>query len=209
LKIVIILALALRDLPIDALRGTAFASVFSIVLVISVLSWMVVARLVRASFISLKEKEFMKNIMFLARDMDPQDDPLITKTRGYDSTKLSNSFVRDPSKFALTNDPAKIIDIYTKEKEKARLGVVWAKGDAERVISQFFADEYFIKRILILYNLKNKYSNQKGISLYGFYLQLKKRQRLLNCIDRPKEAVKELLSILEKFRKHKAKRICN
>lgn len=60
LFILIILALALRDLPIEALRGTAFASVFSIVLVIAVLAWMQVARLVRASFLSLKEKEFVE-----------------------------------------------------------------------------------------------------------------------------------------------------
>ena len=59
LFVLIILALALRDLPIEALRGTAFASVFSIVLVIAVLSWMSVARLVRASFLSLRECDFV------------------------------------------------------------------------------------------------------------------------------------------------------
>jgi peptide/nickel transport system permease protein len=58
LFILIILAIALRDLPIEALRGTAIASVLSIVLVIAVLAWMQVARLVRASFLSLKEQEF-------------------------------------------------------------------------------------------------------------------------------------------------------
>jgi peptide/nickel transport system permease protein len=58
LFVLIILALALRDLPIEALRGTAMASVASIVLVIAILAWMQVARLVRASFLSLKEKEF-------------------------------------------------------------------------------------------------------------------------------------------------------
>jgi peptide/nickel transport system permease protein len=58
LFILIILAIALRDLPIDALRGTAVASVLSIVLVIAILAWMQVARLVRASFLSLKEQEF-------------------------------------------------------------------------------------------------------------------------------------------------------
>lgn len=60
LFVLIILAIALRDIPIEALRGTAFASVFSIVLVIAVLAWMRVARLVRASFLSLKEKEFIE-----------------------------------------------------------------------------------------------------------------------------------------------------
>jgi peptide/nickel transport system permease protein len=59
LFVLIILALALRDIPIESLRGTAFASVFSIVLVIAVLSWMDVARLVRASFLQLKEQEFI------------------------------------------------------------------------------------------------------------------------------------------------------
>jgi peptide/nickel transport system permease protein len=58
LFVLIILSLALRDIPIPALRGTAFASVLTIVLVIAVLAWMQVARLVRASFLSLKEKEF-------------------------------------------------------------------------------------------------------------------------------------------------------
>jgi peptide/nickel transport system permease protein len=58
LFILIILAIALRDIPIEALRGTPFASVLSIVLVIAILAWMQVARLVRASFLSLKEKEF-------------------------------------------------------------------------------------------------------------------------------------------------------
>jgi peptide/nickel transport system permease protein len=59
LFILIILSLALRDIPIERLRGTPFASVFSIVLVIAVLSWMQVARLVRAAFLTLKEQEFV------------------------------------------------------------------------------------------------------------------------------------------------------
>lgn len=60
LFVLIILSIALRDIPIEALRGTAFASVFTIVLVIAVLAWMRVARLVRASFLGLKEKEFIE-----------------------------------------------------------------------------------------------------------------------------------------------------
>lgn len=60
LFVLIILAIALRDLPIERLRGTAMASILSIVLVIGILAWMQVARLVRASFLSLKEKEFME-----------------------------------------------------------------------------------------------------------------------------------------------------
>jgi len=60
LFVLIILAIALRDLPIDRLRGTALASILSIVLVIGILAWMQVARLVRASFLSLKENEFIE-----------------------------------------------------------------------------------------------------------------------------------------------------
>lgn len=60
LFILIILSLALRELPIPALRGSALASVLSIVTVIAVFAWMRVARLVRASFLSLKQKEFIE-----------------------------------------------------------------------------------------------------------------------------------------------------
>jgi peptide/nickel transport system permease protein len=79
LFVLIILALALRDIPIEALRGTAFASVFSIVLVIAVLAWMRVARVIRATFLSLKEKEFIEaarccgvsNVRIMARHLLP------------------------------------------------------------------------------------------------------------------------------------------
>ncbi len=79
LFILIILSLALRDIPIERLRGTAFASIFSIVLVIAVLSWMSVARLVRASFLSLKEQEYViaarsigaSNVRIMARHLLP------------------------------------------------------------------------------------------------------------------------------------------
>ncbi len=60
LFILIILSLALRDLPIPALQGSALASVASIVTVIAVFAWMRVARLVRASFLSLKQAEFIE-----------------------------------------------------------------------------------------------------------------------------------------------------
>jgi peptide/nickel transport system permease protein len=79
LFVLIILALALRDIPIEALRGTAFASVFSSVLVIAVLAWMRVARVIRATFLSLKEKEFIEaarccgvsNVRIMARHLLP------------------------------------------------------------------------------------------------------------------------------------------
>ncbi len=79
LFVLIILSLALRDLPSDALRGTPLASVLSIIAVIGVLSWMPVARLVRASFLSIKEREFIlaarcigaNNLRIMARHMAP------------------------------------------------------------------------------------------------------------------------------------------
>lgn len=60
LLILIALSLALRELPIPALRGTAFASVAAIVAVIAILAWMSVAKLVRATFLALKQKEFVE-----------------------------------------------------------------------------------------------------------------------------------------------------
>ena len=60
LFVLIALSLALRELPIPALRGTAFTSVAAIVAVIAVLAWMTVAKLVRATFLSLKQQEFVE-----------------------------------------------------------------------------------------------------------------------------------------------------
>ncbi len=54
------LSLALRELPISAWRGTAFASVVAIVAVIAILAWMSVAKLVRATFLALRQKEFVE-----------------------------------------------------------------------------------------------------------------------------------------------------
>jgi len=59
LFVLIILSLAMRNLPIEALRGTPSVSILSITLVIALLAWMPVARLVRASFLSIKEQEFI------------------------------------------------------------------------------------------------------------------------------------------------------
>ncbi len=60
LLVLIILGLALRELPIPALRGTAFASAVSIALVIALLAWMTVAKLVRSSFLSLKHQDYVE-----------------------------------------------------------------------------------------------------------------------------------------------------
>ncbi|NLS77371.1 MAG: ABC transporter permease [Chloroflexi bacterium] len=60
LFVLIILSLALRQLPIPALRGTALASILAIALVIALLAWMTVAKLVRASFLSLRHQDFVE-----------------------------------------------------------------------------------------------------------------------------------------------------
>jgi len=54
LFLLILLTLLLRSFPVPFLRG----GVLAIVLAIALLSWMTVARLVRASFLSLKEQTF-------------------------------------------------------------------------------------------------------------------------------------------------------
>src|SRR5881296_2194792 len=56
LFLLIILILLLRSFPVPFLRG----GVLAIVLAIALLSWMTVARLVRASFLSLKEQVFVE-----------------------------------------------------------------------------------------------------------------------------------------------------
>ena len=58
--ILIILSMALRTIEIEAFTGTPYSAIFSIVIVIAALAWMVVARLVRASFLSIKEKEYIE-----------------------------------------------------------------------------------------------------------------------------------------------------
>ena len=57
LFVLIVLALVLRNLALPVLRG---AGVLPIVLVIAVTSWMPVARLVRATFLSLREATFVE-----------------------------------------------------------------------------------------------------------------------------------------------------
>jgi peptide/nickel transport system permease protein len=59
LFVLIVLALVLRNLALPLLRGSA-GSVLPIVLVIAVTSWMPVARLVRATFLSLREATFVE-----------------------------------------------------------------------------------------------------------------------------------------------------
>ncbi len=56
LFVLILLTLVLRTTPVPFLRG----GVLAIVLVIALLSWMTVARLVRASFLSLRETTFVE-----------------------------------------------------------------------------------------------------------------------------------------------------
>lgn len=59
LFVLIVLSLAWREIPIAGLRGTPLASVAAIIAVIAALGWMTVAKLVRASFLALREREFV------------------------------------------------------------------------------------------------------------------------------------------------------
>ena len=85
----------------------------------------------------------------------------------------------------MTNDPQEIFNLYQKEKEKARLGVIWAKGDDDvnRLIVDFCKPEKFLKRLTIYYGLRNRQNQIKHLSLFGFYQQIKKKEKLLNFID--------------------------
>jgi hypothetical protein len=57
-----------------------------------------------------KEQTFILNLMYMAREE------------------------------GLTNDPKQLFVMYKEQKEKARMGVVWARGDAdaEKIIHKFF-----------------------------------------------------------------------
>ena len=85
----------------------------------------------------------------------------------------------------MTNDPVAIYRIYRDQKEKARLGIIWPKGDedVERMTKEFFKPERFLKRLKLLYDYKNRQGQVKHLSLFGFYLQLKKREKLLYLIE--------------------------
>lgn len=74
------MVLALPILPLLMVAGLVFAdlgfpSVWAIVLILGVLSWMAVARLVRSSFLGLREKEFVE----AARAMGASDWRIITR----------------------------------------------------------------------------------------------------------------------------------
>jgi peptide/nickel transport system permease protein len=56
LFVLILLSAMIRDTPLAAFRG----GLVTIVVVIAVLSWMVTARLVRATFLSLREQDFVE-----------------------------------------------------------------------------------------------------------------------------------------------------
>jgi hypothetical protein len=72
----------------------------------------------------------------------------------------------------MTNDPKQLFTMYKQQKEKARMGVIWAKGDddAEKIIKQFFKPERFLKRLTLYYAYRNRLGQSKHLSLYGFYL---------------------------------------
>lgn len=65
------------------------------------------------------------------------------------------TMVRDEG---LTNDPKTIFEMYKEQKEKARLGVIWSKGDEDvkRIVNEFFKAERFLKRVTLYYIQRNK-----------------------------------------------------
>jgi hypothetical protein len=86
----------------------------------------------------------------------------------------------------LTNSARAVTRYYRDQKERARFGIVWPEGDddAEKVIYRFFRQEAVFRRILLLKAHKNKSSGKyKHLTLFGFYLQLDARTRLLAMID--------------------------
>jgi hypothetical protein len=84
------------------------------------------------------------------------------------------------SKLYGTTDHAKILLHYRAVKDH----FAKVEHEASQLINRFFNPEFFLKRLFIIYGIKNKYQSQKkGLSLLGFYKQIKKQNRLLNMLD--------------------------
>jgi len=112
-----------------------------------------------------KEQEFLKNLLFMSRDRD------------------------------FTNDPEKLYKMYKEEKEKARMGVVWGKGDsdAKELLKRFFDDiNYFIARLQIAMDWKKNFA-YKLPSHVAFYKKLQRRERLLFLIDKPDKESEKMI----------------
>jgi len=58
----------------------------------------------------------------------------------------------------LTNDPEKLFKQYSQQKEKMRMGLIWANGDEDvyRIIRDFFTPEKFLKRLTLYFEFRNK-----------------------------------------------------
>ena len=90
----------------------------------------------------------------------------------------------------MTNEPNSLLHLYKTEKEKARKDMILRSDDqAEKMIREFFKPERFLKRLTICrgsVNRKNyglpSFKGEK-MSLFGFYLNLRPRERLLNLVD--------------------------
>jgi len=90
----------------------------------------------------------------------------------------------------LTNEPQQLFQLYKDCKEKREYELIWPKGDEDvkRILFEFFSPEKTLKRIIIVKGRSNSF---KHCSLFGFYQQLKKRERLLNLIDWQKTRLRE------------------
>ena len=96
------------------------------------------------------------------------------------------NYLRDAE--ASTNNPADIYRFWKDCKEKAKNGLIWHKSDsnAELVFLRYFRIESTLRRLQMLYEYKcKKEPRYKHLSIFGFYLQLKPRERVLYQVDWP------------------------
>ena len=87
-----------------------------------------------------------------------------------------------------TNNPAEVYHIYRDCKEKAAKGLIWHKSDSkvEVIFYRFFRVESVLRRVQILYEWKCKREPRyRHLSIFGFYLQLKQKERILYLVDWP------------------------
>jgi hypothetical protein len=89
---------------------------------------------------------------------------------------------------ALNNNPADVFRIYRDCKEKAAKGLIWHKPESnvQIIFHRFFSIESVIRRLQILYEEKcKKEPRYRHLSIFGFYLQLKSKERTLYLVDWP------------------------
>jgi len=134
-----------------------------------------------------------------AEDPKAQEEKKTQMEKGVKTEKefMKNLFLMMREKGVLNNEAKHVSRIYRDCREKAKNGIIWAKGDddAERVIFRFFRPERVVRRLQLLYEHKCKTEGKyRHLTLFGFYIGFKKEQRVLYLVEWPRVHSKKLVT---------------